>query len=223
MAEISNNLIAGLLIVAIVISGLGMLAFVNIPPITLTGAATETGYANLSISGLVSITMVRNASDFGNGTLAGADQLIHTQQDNAPTTFDDGSEGNDTHYGSCASPSDEDNCVYPFVVENSGNVNVSINLSADNEASTWIKSGAAAQFKGKNNVSDACGASFGPGFGEGSWTDLNTTETVACSDLRFEESPTRYDQIRIHFRLGVPSDTTGSRTSTITIGAVDAS
>ena len=100
---VSNNLIAGLLVVAIVISGYSVLAIANFAgPITLTGGLTsQQGYANLTISGQVDIKILRgrNVTDFGSGTLGGAWRVIDTQADNYQ--FDDGSEGNGTVYGTC--------------------------------------------------------------------------------------------------------------------------
>ena len=222
MVEISNNLLAGLLVVAIVISASSAFIISNIGPITVTGRTLEFGTANVTISGLAAIEMKRNVTNFGTSTIAGQGRTIHTQQENNWTgggTFNNGSEGNGTNYGT-GTP------AYPFVVDNIGNVNVSINISTANEAGSgtpWIGTGAAAHFKGKNNQSTGpCAADFGSGFGEGSWTALNVSETVVCSDLNFLDAP-ETDELRIHFRIQIPSDAVGTKGEIVTIGALDSS
>ncbi|MCK4335525.1 MAG: hypothetical protein KAW40_02250, partial [Candidatus Aenigmarchaeota archaeon] len=114
MAEISNNLLAGLLVVAIVISASSVFIISNIGPITVTGRALEFGTANVTISGLAAIEMIRNVTTFGTSAIGGQGRTIHTQQENNWTgggTFNNGSEGNGTDYGAGTH-------VYPFVVEN---------------------------------------------------------------------------------------------------------
>jgi len=228
MVNVSNNLIATLLIAAIVISGFGLVTIANIGRISVTGGATGTGAANVTITGAVAIELLKNFTHFNTSTLDGAGRIISTQGDNYGT-FEDGGEGNGTSggdvYGSCVGT--EATCAFPFVVRNIGNVNASINVSSTNEASTWIGAGAATQVRGKNNETNACGASFSglAGFGEGSWANLNSTatgETVVCSDLDFRDSPNQ-DEIRIHFQLTLPGDAVGAKQDVITIGAIDSS
>jgi len=209
MAEISNNLLASLLIVAILISAFGIFTVSNLGPVKLTGRALEYGTANVSITGAVDIEMIRNVTNFGSSTIPGATvTTIDTQTADNYGTFNNGTEGNETDFQGTA--------VYPFVIWNKGNVNVSINLSAASEASSWIYTSAGAYFKAKNNETGACAATLGSGYGEGAWTPLNVTETVACADLDFETS----DTMRVHFRLKLPGDTVGSKGVVITLGAV---
>ncbi len=224
MAEISNNLIASLLVIAILVSGVGVFTLANLR-ITVTGRAPlEYGTANVSITGAVAIDMVRNVTDFGDSILAGAGRILDTQSQNncgGLCAFDDGSEANGTNVAGCDGT--EALCAFPFVVENEGNVNVSLNISADTEASSWIHSGAGAYFKGKSgNVSGqtgSCSADYGSGYGEGSWTALNVSETVVCSDLDYRDTP-EIDKLRIHFRLSIPSDAVGPKGEIINIGAI---
>ena len=235
MAEISNNLIAGLLIVAILISAFGVITISNlIPvmgPIEVTGRALEYGTANVTITGEVAIEMIRNVTDFDSSSLGGANREITTTQVNYGT-FDAGSEGNGTDQTGCSDT--EATCAYPFVLENIGNTNVSINLSASQNASDWIggnPSYANISFKGKENQSNtaaagaACGASFttnndAGNFGElPYWLGLSTTETTLCSDMEYNDT---HDEVRIHFNLTIPSDAiaaTGTGTI-VTIGAI---
>ncbi len=218
MVEVSNNLLAGLLLVAIVISGSGFLIIAGMGPVVITGRATELyGTANVTIGTYAAIKMLRNVTDFGSSALGGADVTIHTQQQNLGTgyAFNNGSEGNGTNYGTGT-------YAYPFVVKNIGNRNVSINLSADKEAGDadpWIHAAAAALFKGKNNNTlGGCDADWQGAFAEGSWTNLNESQTIVCTDLYPNESR---DEIRMHFRLQIPSAAAGPKGTVITIGAVD--
>jgi hypothetical protein len=223
MVNVSNNIIATLLIAAIAISGFGLVTIANLGRIAVTGGVTGTGAANVTITGAVAIEMVRNFTYFNTSTLNGAQRIISTQDDNYGT-FSDGGEGNDTTtvYGTCDGT--EPLCAFPFIVRNIGNVNVSINISSADEASTWIRTGAASQVKGKNNEANACGADFSglAGFGEGTWANLNTSataETVVCSNLDYRDSP-NVDELRIHFKLTIPSDTIGSKQDVVTVGAI---
>lgn len=226
MAEISNNLIASLLIVAIIISAFGVLSLIQITPVTITGRALEYGTANVTITGAVAIEMLRNVTDFGSSTLQGAYRNVSSQTDNSfsnTLAFNNGSEGNGTDYGSGA-------FAYPFVVENIGNVNVSINISADAEASSWIAGtvGPAAFYKGANNFSNGniatCGINFTStaGYGEdAAWNDLNATESEVCASMVYSESEDlSANEMRIHFRISIPTDAIGTKGSIITLGAL---
>lgn len=214
MAEISNNLLAVLLVVAILVSGFGLLSLMEIGRISVTGIAT--GRANVSITGAPSIEMIRNITNFGSSDLGGSTRTIDSQTDNFGN-FSDGSEGNGTNLGKCATEETSENCSYPMVINNSGNVNVEINISADADADSWINSAALAYFKGKNNESGAC-TDYSE-FGEGSWVALNdsTDDRQACGVLQFGDSA---DELRVHFQLVIPSQTgPGGKNSVITIQA----
>ena len=224
MAKITNNMIAVLLVIAIVVSGFSFLTISNIGKVRITttgGASTGTGTANVTIGQSTDIILIRSVTNFGTGSLGGASRTLTTQQDNWDS-FRDGTEGNGTAAGSevwGACDGSDSLCAFPFVVQNAGNVNVSINMSAAEAATTWIGTGGTAEFKGKNNETAACGIDFGA-LGEGSWTALTTAETLVCNSLDFSNSAS--DEIRMHFRLVVPSDATGSKGVMITVGAVAA-
>lgn len=215
MAEISNNLLAVLLVLAILVSGFGLLNLMEIGRISVTGIAV--GLTNVSITGAPAIEMVRNATDFGSSDLGGAIRTIDSQQDNFGN-FTDGTEGNNTNYGDCNDVTV--NCSYPFVVNNTGNVDIEINISSTNdphEAGFLGHTSGLAWFKGKNNESGAC--TDYSGFGEGSWVALNNSpdDRQACGVLQFEDGQ---DELRIHFRLTLPSDITpGPKDNVITIQA----
>ena len=219
MVEISNNLIAGLLLVAIVISGYSVLTAMQWEEVKITGfTAQGGGTANVTIGGVVDIVMIRNLTDFDSSNLGGSDQQIETTASNGdnPLTFDDGTEGNSTNAGTCDNT--EGNCAFPFVVQNNGNVNVSININATQEAWNWIATGARAYVLGKSNESGATNYTGSAGFGEGSWIDLNVTSTAFVVDNLGPLDPR--DSARIHIRLWLRSDTPAtSYGEYLTVGA----
>jgi len=223
MVKMSNNLIAALLVVAIAISGFGLMTVITLtrgPQVT--GQATGTGSANVTITGTVAIEMIRNISNFDSGALDGARRILTTQQDNYGT-FDDGTEGNNSNYGTC--DDQEANCTYPFVIRNTGNVNASINVSSASEATTWIGGNSpAAYVKGSNNETAACGLNFtqAGNLGESLWGDLNVSERVICNQMDYRDTPNQ-DEIRLHFNLSIPDDAIGTKGVVVTIGAIQAS
>ena len=219
MVETSNNFIAGLLVVAIVISLYSFLTIANFGGIRVTGgASTGTGSANVTISSSTDIILLRSKADFDSGYTSGAALTLTTQQQNT-NTFDSGSEGNGTNYSGCDGT--EAACAFPFVVKNEGNINVSINISSASEAATWVGAGASSYFKGKSNQSGSCGLNFtgGGGFGDASaWQSLNITQRVVCSNL---SSADTIDEIRVHFNLTIPTTaTTGAHGVVVTVGAL---
>jgi hypothetical protein len=224
MTQVSNNLIAGLLVVAIVISGFGLLTVANMGrQVAITGGATTgVGAANVSITGAVSIELIpgRTAIDFDAGTLDGVARTIATTTVNYGT-FDDGSEGNGTDQTGCSNT--EATCAYPLVVRNIGNVNVSLNITASKTAASFIggASGQLQEFLGKENESATCGKDWtgGGGFGEGTYTTLTTSETVVCTSMDFIPAA---NEIRLHLRLTIPADAVGTKAETITLGAITA-
>ncbi len=236
MAEISNNLIAGLLIVAILISIVGVVNTLTlVPVIRYTGAATTgTGKANVTIQSQVSITLLRNETLFGSGyTNTNTILYIATNQtnpwgDRAPGGagsgyFNNGSEGNGTNYGQGTER------AYPFVVENDGNDDTTcIKIYAAQTPAQWIGGSDQTpvfQFAGKNNESawgstDCAGTGFVPactGTLTEKWTDVPTSASPAtvCTALNSSQCT---DELRIHFRIGLPSDTPeGGKQTTVTI------
>ncbi len=219
MKEISNNLLAALLIAAIVISGFGLLtlsSYLTGGKFELTGAATGTGKVNLSITEAVEIVLLRNESLFGSGyTNAAVDGLltIATNQSGnkgtgGATSFYNGSEGNGTEYGTGTH-------VYPFVAKVEGNdESTCLRVLAASAAASFI--GGVAQtptfkFGGKNNETSSCYGTLAT-----AWTDVGTSYTTICDTTNHTDTN---DEVRIHWQLGIPTDAWGSKSNTITICA----
>jgi hypothetical protein len=225
MAQISNNTLAVLLIVAVLISIASLVNILTLAPVPqYTGVAT--GKTNLTIESMVSIKMLRNESLFGAGYPNGqGDDILYIWSNNTAAnwdgtagtgSFNNGSEGNGTDYQTGTH-------VYPFVVENNGNdPNTCLRISGPT-AATFIGGGvgplADPEFKwaGKYNESAWSGAPRDPcqdGTFATGWTEMTGTSTTICN--KFNHTGT-HDEIRIHFRLGVPEDATGGKEASVTI------
>jgi len=157
MTEISNNIIATLLVVAILVSGFSVLTLVSMEERRITGGATtDVGVANVTISGEVAIELNSsrpgdyNEINFGTGTLGGAQREITSESDNYGT-FDDGWLGDGNGQGGCSGVETEAECAFPLVLINTGNVNASINVSSDKAAASFIGTGALQYIRGRDH------------------------------------------------------------------------
>lgn len=235
MAQISNNLLAGLLIVAIVVSIVGLANTLTVLPVLqYTGFATSgQGLANVSITSQVSITLLRNETLFGSGyTNQNSILRLYTNSTNQwgdrnpAGWFNNGSEGNGTDYGSGSGP-----YAYPFVVQNDGNDDSTcIKVYAAQTPQQWIGgTSQTPEFKmaGKNNESawgstDCAGTGYPDACYSGlvqAWTDVGTIPTTICTSLNSTDCT---DELRIHFMVGLPSDTPeGIKTTTVTVEGSD--
>jgi hypothetical protein len=226
MAEISNNLLAGLLIVAILVSIVGLANTLTlVPVIRYTGVAT--GKANLTIQSAVAITLLRNESLFGAGfPNAAAGGILYVWSNNTAAnwdgtagtgSFNNGSQANGTDYQTGTH-------VYPFVVRNTGNdPNTCVRISADKIASTFIGGGlgplADPEFKwsAMNNESTWSGATRNPCQGgtlTTAWTEMTGSSVTFCTALNHTDT---HDELRVHFRLGIPEDAQGAKSTIVTV------
>jgi hypothetical protein len=215
MAQISNNVLAALLLLAIVISAFGLMSMVSVPLFQITGAASSgLGVTNLSITESFSIKMVRNISDFGTSTIPnGVTTWLASNQTNSnatqTVTFYNGSEGNGTDYGLGTH-------IYPFVIENDGNDNTTCVQITGTAAATFIGGSEPAapvfQAAASNNMTGSCGGTMAT-----AWTTVSGAAATMCQQLHSDYG---IDQIRIHWRLGIPSDASPSvKSNTLTITA----
>lgn len=161
----------------------------------LTGRATavDTAIVNLTVITSAAINFSVALIEFGSGVVenltAGAtletDQSV--QQGNWSGTQD------------------------PLTLENIGNVNITLNLTSDVDAASFLGGlSPTFEYQVTNIDTDAC-----VGNAATSWVEFGTgVGIVVCNPLEFNNSK---DEIDIHIKLYVPSDSkTGDRTATIT-------
>jgi hypothetical protein len=227
---VSNNILAVLLVLAIIVSVLGIATIsIYLPPPSLTGAVTAPGKVNLSITSGVELVLLRNESLFGSGypnILLGGLLYIATNQSpsqNCGTLgaacFNNGSEGNGTNYGTGT-------YSYPFVARIGGNdPSTCLRIYAASSADEFIggvqPSAPVFQFAGKQNESTLVGSPADSCYGgtlNSTWGIVMKTPTwtTVCDILNHTDSN---DEVRIHWRLGIPEDAQGSKSNTITVCA----
>jgi predicted secreted protein len=165
----------------------------------ISGYAT-TGEANLTVETLAEVNFTTSLIDWGSGLVDTGEtsaQLLSFGSNNV-------SGGNWTLQTGGG-----------LAIINSGNVNVSLNLSVGKNASEFI-GGTTPGYEW--NISEVEGGSC-TATGLGVWrhantTDLNSGGGFDCTLFRFEAAN---DQIRIDFNLTIPEDSsTGALTDTIT-------
>ena len=162
-----------LMIVAIIAVGF---AFVNLMTTidkfrdiqSLTGYATDTGIANLTILSTASINFTTFQIQWGEG-------YINTTATIANLSTDGLNSGQGWN-----------NVTDALILENIGNVNVSINLSADKNAATFV-GGTTPAFQWNvtnNDTSKTCD----PGINISSYPAVDTTMQVACTNMGWEST-----------------------------------
>ena len=178
---------AAILVIVVSLSSIGM---------ELTGFATvtDTAIVNVTIQSSAAINFTTSFVDFANGTVNGTSGAELT------------TEGSVTD-GTWAPISTG------FVLENIGNVNVSLGFYADKVAADYI-GGTNPSFQYK--VVDTNEPTSCEGPTAASWTDFLTTNVTACTNFPFDDTT---DELELEIRLYIPSDATaGERTATIATG-----
>ncbi len=198
--KISNAALAGLVVLAILVSVTGTVTTLNAvgrapglgqAPSAITGAAgTQYGVAKLNVSPAVAITLPVSEIDFG---LMANNEINDTTDDNPP----------------------------PFMVQNDGTVKVNITLKA-----TDLFSGTGAanpslyyQFKAGNSTE---ANSFNWAASQTTWAYMpdTTTEQLAIAELEFTDTK---DLAELEIYVKIPGDeSVGSKSSTVTFTASQA-
>ncbi len=223
MAELSNKVVIGLLVAVIIVSLAGV--FVSImklqAPSSVTGfaSATGTGQVNLTVIQSTNINWTTALLDFGTGSVRAG----------FPNCTLNTNESNNT--ASCSGFTGR--AGVPLVIENIGNMNISLNLSFDKTAATMI-GGTSPSFEFKVaygepgsclNSTGGTGVDAGNkyqnrSFGAGPVTPQNFT-TVNASQQYYIcpiVPPTQSnDTINVTLKIVIPADSfTGNMTATIT-------
>ncbi|MCD6591003.1 MAG: hypothetical protein J7K72_03445 [Candidatus Aenigmarchaeota archaeon] len=207
MGEISNNVLAALLIVAILVTSVGIWTLSRIPTAIYTGAAT--GVTNLTVESLASIRLIRNVSDFGQGLPNPSTTLDLWSNATNTNGFNNGSEGNGTNYGSGTH-------VYPFVVENDGNDDTTCVKVSGSDASTFIGGkDPVFQVAAHDNETGSCHTNL-----HTEWQNVSGSEVTVCEELHTEQGGGGANTIRLHWHIGLPYDATPTtHSNTITVSA----
>lgn len=195
--EISNKTLAVIVVAAIVVT-LGSTALIlRMGAPVVTGMATESGTAEFNITSVVSIRMVDNLINWGDGAVDAGEDYAWVDSE--------GNSGNDT-----AAPfTTQSNGL---IVENDGNVDVNLTVASSKDASTFPGGDATNrdfEWKIKNpgtrDNTGTCAIS--------TYADVATTNTSACSNLTSEDSG---DRVELDLYVQIPSDVApGSQSTTI--------
>lgn len=207
MAEISNKTLAALMVVAIVISFIGMigaLKFQGIQIQRVTGAVTTTGTTKINITAVQELNVTDTDVDFGTGRLNAGISWCKFQSNGTATSACQDVDGAAVVDGETFSGLDG---VDGFTIQNSGNtaINVSINAST---AATFIGGGGEYNWLVEDGAANCAGEST-------SWTAFTaSTQEDICGSLAQEKT---FD---VDIQLNVTStSTTGERSDTVTFAA----
>lgn len=173
----------------------------------MTGKASA--YVNLSVISMVTINMTRDSVDWGSGRVdaESTNAILYTQGDGNANV----SNGNWSVSSAKA-----------FVVENIGNVNVSLSLQNTKNASDFFASTSGSNQEYKLNMSNKEAGSCS-GDLINIWTDVDKTSggTKYCDQFSFLETK---NEVFINVWLKVPYDSsnTGTLSDTLTVIASSA-
>ncbi len=206
--ELLHIILAVIAISVIVLSLMNI--FINIFEIPkliekLTGYAS--GYVNVTISNQIVVNLTIDTLDWGSGTITGGNTnaTLKTNGNNAGTVLRGNWSGDNAK---------------AFVVENIGNVNCSLFLYSEKNASSFFASLSNSNQDFKFNVSNKNSNSCSGTALLGSWIDVNTTSsgTKYCSQFDYHRDN---NEIYIDVLLTVPNDAgnIGAISDTITITA----
>jgi hypothetical protein len=195
--EVSNNVLAVLMVVAVVVVISGtFFSFYGVQKIytPVTGMNTQSGNISIEVLQDITIYLMNTQVNFGSG-------YINDSNANSAIIDTEGTVVN----GSWSSYSGA-----PFVLRNDGNIDVNVSVVAGANATDWLGTGAKANYKITNNESSSC-------------TDL-TCSTSYCGNLTtFEERICGYfhpgnanDQINLHIQLTIPNNISGNFTTNLT-------
>jgi hypothetical protein len=202
----TENVLLVLAAIAVIVSGVGAIfTYYSIASSSLTGYVTATGTVNITILSQAMINFSVNNINWSTGMVTNAPgnaTLVTTGANNTG--------GNWT------------NITQGFIIENIGNVNVSINLTADQNATQFIGgTNPLYQLNITNNEPGSCNNASNFNISLGQWYNVTTLSTwgiFACSNLSFGDTN---DTIRVDVKLVVPSDSkTGALGSIVTATAL---
>jgi len=186
------NIIAVLSFITIIIILINITSvFIKISDFKKEMTGKASAYVNLSISSSVTINMTRDSMDWGSGR-------VDTGSTNA-TLYTRGDDNASVSNGNWSNSS-----AKAFVIENTGNINVSLSLQNTNDANDFFASVSSLNQEYKLNVSNKeAGSCSGDLLNV--WTDVNKTSggTKYCDQLSSLDTK---DEVFIDVWLKVPYD-----------------
>jgi hypothetical protein len=183
--------VMGVVAILVIIYSIGSLG------LRLTGNAVDTGIINVTVESSANINFTTDKIDFGSGRVTLGQSSAALESNDSTST-----NGN----WSWTSPK-------YLVLENIGNVNITVELKTNNNATTLI-GGTSPQYLFKFEDVET-GSVIGEGLTKDVWSAANTTGSgTLLGNLSFVDDK---DTIRIAVRLVIPSDSrTGTLTDTVT-------
>lgn len=159
----------------------------------MTGFATDTGFANLTITPMASVSFTTSTINWGVGAV-----------DEAPTSALLDTTNNSVVDGNWTAVSQS------LVLRNDGNVNVSLSLQTSNNADGFI-GGTNPTYK-LNVTETETGSCSGTNNVLSSMTDANASAQLACSNFSYYDDKDTFD---IDVQLRIPEDATPGAKGTI--------
>lgn len=206
MVEVSNNVLAGLFLIALVVTVIGVASIYTFPGFT-GFATTQSGYANVTIGDEPSITLTQQVTNFGDGAISpGAITNISTEQENT-NGFNNGSYYNGTDFGSDV---EGEGFAYPMIIEADGNVAVSVTVASNITVNSFMNclGGTCDQpehlgFKALDDEAGSCTGTLWDNNATADWWEVSTAARQICSQLDNDDGA---DTLQVHFKLSIPSD-----------------
>ena len=186
--DISNKFLAFLLVIAIVVSVVGVWYSVDRLNTfaALTGfASQDTGYVNVTVESYASLIAVNDTVNFGTGQIAATYEFARL------TTED----------GGTAPANWTNSTVYdpqPLRVENNGNVNLSVDLTSNATATQFIGgNGPDFEIAAADVGAGACASGL-----QSAYTDVTGSNQTICSNLGSGDG---LDEVWVNVTIQVPT------------------
>lgn len=195
MGKVGNKVLTLSWIIAL-ITLLALIATLNKFGV-ITGQATDTGEANLTIQAQASISFTTSQINFGTGFVN-----------------EDASYGNLTTEGDLTNTTSFTNVTQGLVLSNDGNVNVTVNLTSQKIASAFIGGvagpGPLFAWKASENEANSCEGGIQ---NIASYTEVTAASVRICDDLLYTADN---DTLLIDLSIVVPEDALGTKGNVIT-------
>ncbi len=198
-----------IILIAVLAVGLAAInsytTFSNLSKTTqLTGYAGTSGYINITLASVISINFTQDTIMWGVGSINGG-QTNATLETSTPSV----TRGNWSTTG-----------IRGFIIENTGNTNVTLSLSTAKNATSLFQGSATERAYMWNATSNETGSCNPTALSNATYTDVNITGYTFCNQLGFLNSQ---DELRLDIKLTVPYDgSAGVLSDTITATAAAA-